>query len=363
MPSNPLGPKILARIIDGSAVPSFVIDRRHRIRHWNIALEALTGIKKPEIIGTEQQWRAFYAAKRPVMADLVVDGASPATIEALYKGKCRPSPLIAGAYEAEDFFAELGKNGKWLHFTASPIKGATGEVVGAIETLEDVTERKNAENNLRHYLREITRAQEGERKRIARDLHDDTTQVLASLSRQLDNFVRKSQHLTPGETLFFEDLQAQVNRGLASVRRFAQDLRPSILDDLGLIPAIGSMARNIRENDGIFATVEVLGEARRLPAEVESVLFRIIQEALTNVRKHAGASKVNVRLNFGQSNIYVAIYDNGCGFDMKRGLDDLPRNGKLGVAGMQERARLLGGTIEISSEKGNGTSVLVTVPA
>ncbi len=123
MAKSLLSSEMLTRIIDGSPIPSFVINRNHEVTHWNTAVEALTGIKKEEMVGTGEQWRAFWPEKRPVMADLIVDGASAGKIEAYYQGRCQKSSLIDGAYEAEGFYPELGKRGKWLHFTASPIKG------------------------------------------------------------------------------------------------------------------------------------------------------------------------------------------------------------------------------------------------
>jgi PAS domain-containing protein len=143
-----LNSEMLAKIINGSPIPSFVINKQHKVMYWNTAIAALSGIKSREIIGTDEQWRAFYGEKRPTMADLMVDGARENEIETYYRGKCTKSPLIDGAYEAEDFFPDLGQNGKWLNFTASPIRDNGGEVIGAIETLEDATERKHAEEAL-----------------------------------------------------------------------------------------------------------------------------------------------------------------------------------------------------------------------
>jgi PAS domain S-box-containing protein len=480
---------MLAKIIDGSSIPSFVINKQHKVIYWNIAIEALSRIRREEIIGTDKQWKAFYTEKRPTMADLIVDGAPAKEIETYYRGKCKKSYLIVGAYEAEDFFPDLGRNGKWLHFTASPLRDGNGEVIGVIETLEDITERKHAEEalresgksyrtlfesahdaiwvhdldgniktankaaaelggypveellgmnvksflsdeslklareisrkltehqpvklpyelrlirkdgseaicmvttnliisdgepkgfqniardvtqekrmqeNLRYYLQEITRAQEEERKRIARELHDDTAQVLGSLSRQLDNFVRKKHGLAPNEVLFLKDLQAQLNRGVQSVHRFIQDLRPSLLDDLGLVPALRSLMKDLQEYDGIGTNLKVLGRERRFSPEVESLLFRIVQEALNNIRRHAQASEAQVAIEFAGDKVKVTISDNGRGFELSGGVDDLPRSGKLGLAGMQERARLLGGTLEVKSILGKGTTLIVEVPS
>jgi len=137
----------LRSIIDGSPIPAFVISRDHRIIYWNKALEELSNIRAEEVIGTTQQWRAFYSQKRPCMADLLVESAIE-KIPQWYTGKYIKSKLLDEAYEATDYFSELGEKGKWLRFTAAIIRNASGELVGAIETLEDVTTRKKAEEAL-----------------------------------------------------------------------------------------------------------------------------------------------------------------------------------------------------------------------
>ncbi|MBM4401424.1 MAG: sensor histidine kinase, partial [Crenarchaeota archaeon] len=147
---------------------------------------------------------------------------------------------------------------------------------------------------MRYYLQEITRAQEEERKRIARELHDDTTQVLGSISRQLDNFLRKKHGFAPNEVFFLRDLQAQLNQGAQGVNRFVQNLRPSLLDDLGLIPALRSLVKELQESDGVSTGLKLCGRERRFSLEVELLLFRIVQEAVNNIRKHAQASEAEV---------------------------------------------------------------------
>lgn len=139
----------LSQIVDGSSVATFVIDRDHRVTHWNRASEAMTGTPAAEVIGTRQQWRAFYSDERPVLADLILDGALDADVERFYAGKFGKSALIEGAYEAEDFFPKFGEGGRWLFFTAAPLRDAQGRIIGAIETLQDFTERRRAEAALR----------------------------------------------------------------------------------------------------------------------------------------------------------------------------------------------------------------------
>ena len=135
----------LSQIVEGSPVPTFVIDKNHVITHWNKACENLTGIPAHEVIETRKQWSAFYSSKRPVMADLIVDKTRDKGIAKFYGGKYKKSPVIEGAYEAEGFFPALGVGGKWLFFTAASLKGIGGEIIGAIETLQDITERRQAE--------------------------------------------------------------------------------------------------------------------------------------------------------------------------------------------------------------------------
>jgi PAS domain-containing protein len=127
----------LSQIFQGSAVPTFVIDQEHRVSEWNIAWEKMTGIKAEKIIGTRNQWKAFSDHERPVLADFILDAVSEEEIARQYGDKYRRS-LIGEGYEVEDFFPALGKEGKWLFFTASPLRDATGMTIGAIETLQDV---------------------------------------------------------------------------------------------------------------------------------------------------------------------------------------------------------------------------------
>ncbi len=138
----------LGKIIEGSTIPTFVINSKHKLTHWNAAVESLTGMKREEVVGTDKQWVAFYPEKRPIMADLIVDGMPEREFKKKYGGKYKKSTLIEGAYEGLDFFPTLGEGGKWLEFSAAPIKDSTGSVIAALETLKDVTDQKRAEEEL-----------------------------------------------------------------------------------------------------------------------------------------------------------------------------------------------------------------------
>ncbi len=142
----------LKEIIQGSPIPQFVLDNNHRVIYWNKALEKYSGIKSQEVIGTKKHWKAFYDEERPCMVDLLLDDTL-GSISQWYAGKFEKSQLLEGAYEATDFFPKVGEKGKWLYFTASLLKTSKGKVIGAIETLEDVTTRKEAEIRVKKLYR------------------------------------------------------------------------------------------------------------------------------------------------------------------------------------------------------------------
>ena len=220
----------------------------------------------------------------------------------------------------------------------------------------DITEERRIQNNLRLYAQKISQAQETERKRIARELHDETVQALVVVSRHLYNLAHGKSNLTA------LDIQAEIQKISDGIRHYSQELRPSILDDLGLLPALQWLASDLTQNYGICAEVEIIGNRRPLTQEAELMLFRITQEALTNIRKHSKATRAFVKVNFFDHAVKVIIQDNGQGFEMPSRTDDLARSGKLGLAGMLERAQLLGGILNIDSQTGRGTTLSVEIP-
>ncbi|WP_051340993.1 sensor domain-containing protein [Azospirillum halopraeferens] len=151
----------LAEVVRNSPFPTFVLDTEHRVTVWNRACEAVIGVPADAVVGTRLHWQAFYDRERPVMADLVLDGVPEEAIAAHYPGKCRRSLYIDGAYDAEDFFPKCPGGGRWLSFTAAPIHDAAGRVVGAIETMHDVTEARLSAEALHLYQRAVESATNG----------------------------------------------------------------------------------------------------------------------------------------------------------------------------------------------------------
>ncbi|MGD2164285.1 MAG: GAF domain-containing sensor histidine kinase [Anaerolineae bacterium] len=216
--------------------------------------------------------------------------------------------------------------------------------------------------NMRFYARQIAQAQENERKRIARELHDDTIQSLVGLSRRLEALATSDDRSPERAAADIADLQATTGEVIKRVRRFSQDLRPSTLDDLGLLPTLEELTTKMDGQDGLRAELRVKGDERRLSSEMELTLFRIAQEALNNVRKHAEATQVVTTVALTDSAVEMTVMDNGKGFSPPALTDHPTAAGKLGLIGMHERARLLGGSLAVESEPEKGTKVVVSVP-
>ncbi|MGE0544567.1 MAG: GAF domain-containing protein [Dehalococcoidia bacterium] len=203
----------------------------------------------------------------------------------------------------------------------------------------------------------VINAQEEERRRISRELHDDTAQALTSVLVRMRLLARTAPDERRGDLL---ELLELTSGALDGVRRMAIDLRPSTLDDLGLIPAVESYAREFSDRWDIAVRVRAHAGGSRLPRDRELMVYRIIQEALTNTAKHAAATLVEIELRGEGTHLIVTVRDNGKGFDLDETLASRERG--LGLFGMQERAQLTGGYLDLRSEPGAGTTVTLVVP-
>lgn len=227
---------------------------------------------------------------------------------------------------------------------------------------KDITEERKMQENLRFYLQQITRAQEEERARISRELHDSTAQSLIAVLHQLEKFLNGTPSLQVIDYRNLCSITEQIKGTLQEVRHFSRNLRPSILDDLGLLPALEWFTEELRRTQGLITTFRVVGDEIRLLPEVEVTLFRLVQEALRNVIRHADATHAFVCFTFYKDNIMLTIQDNGKGFSVPTTYSELPRQGKLGLTGMHERVRLIGGTLTINSLLGKGTTIKISAP-
>ncbi len=235
------------------------------------------------------------------------------------------------------------------------------QVVGLRGIGVDITKQRRVSDNMQFYITEVAKAQEEERRRIARELHDDTAQALATLSLEIQGILMGEKQLNDETIQRLEQLRLKTDSILEGVRRFSQQLRPEVLDQLGLIPALESLTEGLNRDGNISARVEVVGSERRLSAESELVLFRIAQEAVRNVTRHSEAKQAVVRLKFTARKVKLSIKDNGKGFEVPEVLADFALRGKLGLVGIAEWARLIGGNLSVKSQPGKGTTLSVEI--
>jgi signal transduction histidine kinase len=214
---------------------------------------------------------------------------------------------------------------------------------------------------LRRYARALVRGQEDERRRLAQDLHDETIQELMIHCRRLDDLNQAMRAPGPDATARVRDARDSAERIVQELRERIRALRPAVLDDLGLVAAIEQIVGRYRQETGAIGEFRVRGAACRLLAETEVGLFRIAQEAVRNVERHAGAARLCVELAFDAGQVRLRVMDDGAGFALD-GTRDLAADGHFGLLGMRERAHLLEGSLDIRTSPHGGTQVTVAVP-
>ena len=214
----------------------------------------------------------------------------------------------------------------------------------------------------RKYLSQIIETQENERRRISRELHDEIGQALYGIKFNLEMIDKDLPQATPLVRGRLGEAKSLSSQTLAAMRQLSLDLRPTMLDDLGLIPTLRWYIQNFSNRLNISSNFETMGFEEKLPPQIETAFYRIVQEALNNIAKHAQADRVEISLVRRDSRILASLQDNGKGFDLDRVLHpESPERG-FGIIGMQERVSLLGGEIDIQSRPGFGTLIHIEIP-
>jgi signal transduction histidine kinase len=312
---------------------------------------------------------------------LVLPGYSPATRNRMIR-------------RAGTFFAEAITPIEKTHRTARQANGQLLQLNQALhrrsadlsasnrKLKQEIAQRKSAEESLRkseqHYARlleqsrrmqeqlrllsrQLLSAQEEERKKISRELHDVIAQSLTSINVRLADLKKEAALNTKGLEQSIARTQQLVEQSVNTVHRFARELRPTVLDDLGLIPALHTFMKSFREQTGIRVSLSGPAAVTKVNSDKRTVLFRVAQEALTNVARHAQASQAEVSIQKLDSAICMKIKDNGKGFQTERVLHGKKKN-RLGLLGMRERLEMVGGNITIESTPGKGTTIQAQVP-
>jgi len=286
------GEQRLHSIVDGSPIPAFVIGKDHRIIHWNKALEELSSIKSEEVVGTCEHWRAFYNEERPCMADLLVDEAVE-LVPQWYSGKYIKSPLIEDAYEATDFFPALRENGKWLRFTASTIRDSKGMIVAAVETLEDITERKREEEKRRVLEERLHRSEKMEALgTLAGGVAHDLNNVLGVVVGYAELLLMDADESSPTRPSLMKIMKGG-------------EKAAAIVQDLLTLARRGVPGRNVLNLNRIIADSQQLPEFEKLSSYHSSVRIRTdLEPDLLNISGssvHLGKTLFNLVSNASEA--------------------------------------------------------------
>lgn len=365
----------------------FQLDPQGRIMSWNTGAERLKGYTASEVLG--KSFKLFYDAS------------------AIQAGK--PEANLARAAregECEDEGWRLRKDGSrfWASVVITALRDSEGTLRGFIKITRDMTERVTSESSLREAKKQLElrveqRAEllgrvnlelrneiherqrieqelrksldrlralaarlqmvrEEERTRVAREMHDELGQACTAIKMDLASIGRKTSERQVQLRTKIDSAMQLVDRMIFSVRRIASELRPRTLDDLGLTSALEWQAQEFQRRTGIRCALELPAEQLALDAEQSTAIFRIFQESLTNVARHAHATEVTARVEMDNERLVFGVRDNGKGFDAKQA--NIRKS--LGVVGMQERALALGGELEINGIPGSGTTVTLRIP-
>jgi PAS domain S-box-containing protein len=258
----------------------------------------------------------------------------------------------------------LKQNGQCIPVEMSAALSAapSGEWRGLITVARDITDRKRVEEELRHLPRRITEAQEAERSRVARELHDGVNQVIASAAMRLRRVQDTLSAQNPSASELLSRCHKLLVQALEENRRIAHNLRPSDLDELGLNVACRNLCKELQTRTGLVVRCQLTRFERPLPPQVDLGLFRIVQEALNNVEKHAEAKMVRLRIAIQRETVMLKIQDDGRGFDAATPEAAKGERRGIGLSSLRERATALGGTCEVISNRRQGTAITVRVP-
>ena len=327
----------------------FALDAEGRVITWNKGAEQIKGYLPDEIIG--KHFSVFYPRED------VAAGKPERELEVA---------AAEGRFEDEGGW-RVRKDGSrfWANVVITALRDEQGRLRGFAKVTRDITERKRAEDAVRELTGRLLRAQDEERRRIARELHDSTAQTLSGLALSLALIETRPAVTKDARTLkAIRESQKLAKRAATEIRNLSHLLHPPDLDTVGLLAAIRWHAARFSEQTAISVELGLPDDLCRLPSDIEIALFRVVQESLTNVQRHSGSKMAKVRITQSGHEVTVEIEDQG------RGMPDSVRNHHwegvsplgVGIAGMRERMKQLGGRLEIASGDGQGTTVKVTVP-
>jgi PAS domain S-box-containing protein len=357
--------RVLHTILSASPDPTCLCDPNGRFRYANPAALQVLKMDEGQLVG-----RTWQELELPVDLTESIDQQWQALLSSgqTFIGEASfPDPTGLREYE----------------YTTTPVLNAAMQIEGVVVTARDITARKQLEKHLhesnerleakvaartkeirrqsRRVAARILQVQEEERRRLARELHDEMGQTLSMLLIEVQRTRAAAGAERSDLAAGFDMIRYLAQQALDSTRTLAHRLRPPLLDDIGLVSALRSLARDHNRIYGMTCAIETSGlPDERLSSEIETALFRIAQEALTNSAKHAAATRIRLALSCHDGIVTLCIEDDGCGLPPHVMTEEWASG--LGLVGMRERARLVGGQLQIETEPGHGTKILATVP-
>jgi PAS domain S-box-containing protein len=323
---------------------SVMLDRDAHITYCNDYLLQLTGWRREEVIGRD--WFEIFLPPEIVNE-----------LEGVHSTLLEDQPA---AWHYENEIVTRSGARRLIRWNNSVLRSASGDVIGSASIGEDITERKQTEEALRRLSVSLLQTQDEERRRIARELHDSTGQKLAVLAMNLSLIGKSAEALdVPARKTLAESL-ALLDQSSREIRTLSYLLHPPLLDERGLAAAVRWFADGFSQRSGVQVTLEVPPDLQRLPEEIEMALFRIVQEGLTNIHRHSGSSTARIRLVVDRDHVQLKVQDAGRGLSGPRVDDNVAALG-VGITGMRERVKQLGGQMEMETGA-RGTTVRVIVP-
>jgi PAS domain S-box-containing protein len=334
------------QIVHSAREGIIVYGRDQRYQVWNPYMEHLTGVPASQVLGRPPLEVFPFLREAGVMEKL----------ERALAGEALPS------LDFPYHIPQTGRSG-WASDNCATLRNAQGEIIGAIATVRDITVRKRTEEELRALAARLQAVREEERTRVAREIHDVLAQELTRLkldvvwlNRHLALPLDADKQKAVREKLTV--MTAVTDTAIQSVQKIATELRPVVLDSLGLCAAVEWQARDFQARTGIACTATVPEQDVPLDRDRSTAMFRILQESLTNVLRHAQATRVDILLRPEAGQLVLRIQDNGCGIRP----ETLSNPMSIGLAGMRERALLLDGQLEIRSQPESGTTIEMRLP-
>ena len=347
---NRLGiPSMIIDIFDALPFYVLLVDRDHRIILANTAVRQQLNLEPEKIIDA-------YCPK-------VVHG-----LEEPFDGCPLEEAVEKDTAVEREVFDPIP--GRWLNSAIYPTKTMTldGRRI-YFHIVTDVTDRKIAQDKLketnlrlRALLEHLETVREEERRRIARELHDDTSQRLTGLKANLEAAIERLPDEAHESRDLLKKLQVISTDIMDEIQKLIYELRPTLLDDMGLIPALDWLLDNYLESIGVHVNLRTSGNIKRLPHQLETTIFRVIQEAINNILKHADASHVSVSLYYRKNVVKIRVKDDGKGFAVEEAIGSKDRPRGLGLISMSERVELVNGIFDIRSGSGSGTEINIQVP-